>query len=119
MVAGVLTRRQEPRLGADDATIKLWDVAGGQERTTLKGHRSLVTAVAYSPDGTLVASASFDHDIRLWNAATGEHTGTLRGHTDRVRALAFSPDGKTIASAGNDRVIRLWELSTGSELTCP
>jgi WD40 repeat protein len=49
-------------------------------------------AVAFSPDGKLVASASHDKTVRLWDSATGAARGTLKGHSNRVNAVAFSPD---------------------------
>ena len=104
---------------ADDHTIKLWDVATGQERATLDGHTSLVTAVVRSPDNALLASASFDRTIRLWDAASGKPLATLPGHADLARAVAFSPDALTLASAGDDRVIRRWDVPARRELSPP
>jgi WD40 repeat protein len=78
---------------------------------TLAGHTDGVTSVAFSPDGTTLASASADETIRLWDVATGQQIGEpLQGHTDGVNSMAFSPDGTTLASASADETIRLWDM---------
>jgi WD40 repeat protein len=58
--------------GSFDGTIKLWDVATGKERATLKGHTGWVRSVAYSPDSKTLASGSEDETIKLWDVATGK-----------------------------------------------
>jgi WD40 repeat protein len=79
----------------------------------LQGHGHLVTAVAFSRDGRLLASASRDRSIRIWDLKRRRVLKTLRGHTDFVSCAAFSPDGKTLASASWDGTIRLWHPRSG------
>ena len=83
---------------------------------TLKGHTSMVVSVAFSPDGKILASGSWDKSIKLWDVATGKNTATLKGHTGWVNSVAFSPDGKTLASGGFDDNIQLWDVASGKNI---
>ncbi|MCC5616087.1 serine/threonine protein kinase [Nostoc sp. CHAB 5836] len=101
---------------SDDQTIKLWNLASGQEIHTLEGHSNWIWTVAFSPDHKILASGSADKTIKLWNIDTGKLIRTLQGHSDGVTSVAFSPDGKTLASgsASKDKTIKLWNIDTGN-----
>ena len=83
---------------------------------TLTGHSNGVTAVAFSPDGQLLAFASEDCTAKLWEVASGREVRTLTGHSACVTAVAFSPDGQLLASASDDGTAKLWEVASGREV---
>ncbi|MBP5974962.1 protein kinase [Brasilonema sp. CT11] len=94
---------------ADD-TIKLWDLATGQEIYTFKGHSFSVNSVAFTSDGKTLASGSSDHTIKLWDVATKREILTLRGDSKEVTSVAFSPDDNTLVSGCTDGTINLWRV---------
>src|SRR5205823_5498284 len=75
-----------------------------------------VSALAYSPDGKLLATCGYDRLIKLWEVANGQEVRTLRDHSDAIYALAFSPDGKLLASAAADRAVKVWDIASGNRL---
>ena len=99
--------------GTSSGDILIYDALSGVLRLTCHGHTDGVWALAFNPDGSLLASSSDDSDVRLWDSASGVCLRMLRDHTNRVRSIAFSPDGSTLASGSDDRTIRIWDTHSG------
>jgi len=100
-----------------DNRVYVWSVNGTTQtpRFVLAGHTSPVQALAFSPDGSLLASAGDDQQIILWNMADGTEVRRMTGqHTNGILSLAFSPDGSRLASGGREASIILWDVTSGA-----
>src|SRR5262249_7584165 len=101
-----------------DKTVRVWDVESHHQPRILKGHAAGALAVAFSPDGKRIASASQDGMVKLWDAESDHETRTLAGQAgDPVlaMALAFSPDGRRLVST-SDMTLRVWDVANGREI---
>ncbi|MEH2288036.1 WD40 repeat domain-containing protein, partial [Nostoc sp.] len=88
---------------------------GGRLLRTLKGHSYSVKAVAVTPNGQQVISASDDNTLKVWNLATGEEQFTLNGHSNSVKAVAVTPKRQQVISASDDNTPRTWSPATTGE----
>lgn len=98
--------------GSDDKTVKIWDLATGQCRATLKGHTHQVRSVAITPDGKRILSGSFDNSVRVWDAGSGREVAKLEGHTVTVNSVV-ALRGNARALSGGDMTLRLWDFASG------
>lgn len=93
-----------------DRQVTVWDWPTQQPLHILSGHTQQIHAIAFSPDGTLIASGSADKTLKLWTLV-GEATSTFLKHRLAVNAVAFHPIAPLIASASTDTTVCLWHLS--------
>jgi WD40 repeat protein len=103
--------------GADDHTIRLWDLATRTERAVLHGHEALVMAVAFSPDGRELYSGGWDHTVRVWDVETGRQLAGWEAHDAQVADLAVTPDGKSLITDSRDGTIKVWDRATQALVT--
>jgi WD40 repeat protein len=115
---GALTFSPDGRLlaAASGWRVRLWQTATGKEVGVPDGHNGPVRAVAYSPDGKMVATGISDGAIHIWDSDTANPLRRWRGHPEDVWALAFAPGGRSLASGGEDGTVRLWDAATGKEV---
>src|SRR5262249_50091143 len=119
LLAGSATFSPDSRRVAavSDTTVIVWDVGPTTARAmvegwkiALQGHAQAVWSVAFSPDGTRIATTSADHTARLWDTETGQEITVLKGHGDVVVSAAFSHDCKRLVTASQDHTARLWDV---------
>jgi len=97
--------------GSDDFTMIMWDPINSKKPIArMTGHQQLINQVAFSPNGLLVASASFDKSIKIWNGLTGKYIGTLRGHVGSVYQIAWSADSRLLMSGSKDSTVKIWDV---------
>ncbi|MFG0265683.1 MAG: c-type cytochrome domain-containing protein [Rhodopirellula sp. JB055] len=94
----------------------LFRVADGTVERELVGHRDVLYAAKFSPDGSRIATAGYDRRILIWDAVSGEMIRELVGHNGAIFDLAFSPDGELLLSACADETAKVWRIDTGERL---
>lgn len=121
-------------IGSIEGEIQLWNTITGEKLSSLREHSDLpdqpldtasrlfllgrkqILALAFSPNGTQLASGSKDHTVRLWDNASDSQPIVLQKHTGWTNVLAFSPNGKILASGSTDKTVQLWNTDTGEPI---
>ena len=102
-------------LGGPTKVFKIYSTHDGSLVHTTKKHTDWVTAVAYSPDGVLLASADRAGGMWVWESKTAREFYNLAGHKAGITAVAFRDDSNFLASGSEDGTVKLWDLQTGKE----
>jgi len=98
--------------GWDDVFV--WSVEDGRIAARIPDHQ--VTALAFGPDGTRLATGSLEGGLKVWDAGTGRSLAAFTGNLGQVLDLAFSPDGSRLATSSSDGTVRLWDVRTGRQV---
>ncbi|MGO9920087.1 MAG: protein kinase domain-containing protein [Isosphaeraceae bacterium] len=108
-----------------DNAIHAWEAATGKAAWILPGHKDIVSTIAISANGHLLASAGRDQTVKLWDIETGQEIRTLRGHSANIHSVVFSPDQKRLASVSGGQYrsgtflpseVKIWDTETGQEI---
>ena len=102
----------------NDATVRQWDLAAGNQLRQIQGHEGAVYQVAFNADGSQIVSGGLDGTVRLWSTVTGAAVKSLAPKDAAARSpvytLGFSPNGQLIATGGKDQDVRVWNVATGA-----
>lgn len=115
LAADVDTARERVALGGPQKVVKILSVADNTIVERLRKHTDWITAIAYSPDGVLLATADRAGGVQVWEAESLAPYQTLAGHTARVTALDWSADSNVLVSASEDGRVRLWSMQAGPD----
>jgi WD40 repeat protein len=119
LLAAVASSSSEDAKDARSSRIDIWETHTGKKRTTMTVGRTSLEALAFSPDGALLAGGDDEGVLHLWSMATGKKVLQLSGHHGRIASLVFSQDGKRLASGSWDTTALIWDIGETAESVRP
>jgi WD40 repeat protein len=114
LAAAVTPRTNTPF--TDKCDVRLWDLATNTEREPLRGHGGWVWGIAFSHDGRMLASRSWDQTVRLWDVATGKQRQSLRCQWQAPWGIDFTPDDSRVVSFLDRETVAFWDVESGRPL---
>ena len=105
-------RRLIATASADERSIRVWNLATGEQRHSLPDGVGGAASLVFSPDGETVVSANYDNDIRVWKTSSGELVRRVEDMTGAMFAAEFTPDGKHLIMGGLDETVYIWDAKT-------
>src|SRR5262249_22015893 len=94
-----------------DRLVRIWDGATGKELRHFGDFGNRVDGIAFSPDGSRIATGCLDHSVRVWSAATGTPIASFPRHAAAVFSVTLSPAGTRLASASQDATVKIWDMN--------
>jgi WD40 repeat protein len=97
-------------------TCGIWDAESGEQTVMLEGDSEWVLSLAWSQDGTRLATGSRDEAVKIWDVESGRMLLALTGHSGEVESIAWNPDGTQLATGGHDATVKIWDAQNGKEV---
>ena len=116
LAADIRNDQTQVAFGGPARLVKILNTSSGELQHKLKKHTDWVTAVTFSPNGHMLASADRNGGIMLWDPESGQELFTLAGHKASVTALSWRDDSKLLASSSEDGSLKLWETQEGKQV---
>src|SRR4051812_38751657 len=115
LTADIRADQTQIAYGGPSRLIKIYSTKTGEIQHKIKKHTEWVTAVTFSPDGEMLATADRNGGISVWDPDSAQELYTLAGHKSGVTALNWRGDSKLLASSSEDGTVKLWEMKEGKQ----
>jgi WD40 repeat protein len=115
LTADIRPDQSQVAVGSPSRLVKIFSTKTGELQHKIKKHTDWVTAVAFSPNGQMLATADRNGGISLWDPDNAQELFTLAGHKSAVTALSWRGDSKLLASSSEDSTVKLWEMQEGKQ----